>query len=228
MLSTVTASHRRLQDELQAHLGPDVAVVCTGVDGDPMTIRDEERAGVARAIPRRQREFAAGRAAARAAMRQLGWPACAVPARPDRSPAWPEGLVGSISHTADTCVAVVAAREHRPSIGIDLEPDQGLAEDLWRTIGTPLECRRLMEAPQDLRPRLATRLFTAKEAFYKWQFPLTGQWLDFQDVSVVWNSTGDGFSVRLTRLRPERPGAEPVGQLLLCEGLVVALCFTKA
>ena len=66
------------------------------------------------AIPRRQTEFSAGRAAARAAMTSLGFAAAAIPAAPDRAPVWPPGITGSISHSATACLAILG----RVSFGV--------------------------------------------------------------------------------------------------------------
>lgn len=189
------SSHQRLQADLQACLGPDVAVVCTGLDGDPETLWPEERAAISRAVPKRQREFAAGRRAARAAMQRLNWPAVSIPAHSDRSPCWPEGLVGSIAHSADTCVAVVGRQALWESIGIDIEPDRGIEEPLWGIICAPDELRQLGERDPTSLASLMTRVFVAKEAFYKWHYPQHQVFLDFHDVSVRWASNGSGFEV---------------------------------
>ena len=106
-----------LHQELARELGPGVGMACTDVDGDPRELWPQEREAVLKAIPRRQREFAAGRAAAREALTQLGWPAQAIPSAPDRSPVWPEGLVGSIAHTHSTCVAVAGRRSEERRVG---------------------------------------------------------------------------------------------------------------
>lgn len=195
MAITDLSSHERLQADLQALLGPEVAVVCTGVDGDPETLWPEERAAITRAVSKRQREFAAGRSAARSAMRQLNWPVTAIPVQLDRSPCWPQGLVGSIAHSADTCVAVVGRRDSWVSLGIDIEPDRGIEEPLWEIICTPDELRKMGERESSRLASLVTRVFVAKEAFYKWHYPQHRAFLDFLDVSVRWESNGSGFVV---------------------------------
>lgn len=37
---------------------------------------------------------------------------------------------------------------------------------------------------RSVRGQWVTRIFSAKEAFYKWQYPLTGCLLEFQDVAI--------------------------------------------
>ena len=170
---------------LTERLGPGIGVACTGVDGDPGALYAEEFAAVQKAIPRRQREFAAGRLAARQAMARIGRPPAAIPSAPDRSPIWPDGLTGSISHTDRACLAVVGASGNGQSIGIDLEDDVPMDPALWDSICTPGERAFVSRLPETLQGRLVTRLFSAKEAFYKWQYPRTRRMLEFQDVHVT-------------------------------------------
>src|SRR5690606_967724 len=79
-----------LRRQLEHAMGPGTGVACTGVEGNLQRLWPVEHAAISHAVPRRQREFAAGRTAARAAMSQLGWPPSAVPSAPDRSPIWPD------------------------------------------------------------------------------------------------------------------------------------------
>lgn len=212
-----------LRERLMACLGPDFGVACTGVDGDPQALYPEELAAIQRAVPRRQREFAAGREAARLAMAQIGWPAMPIPSAPDRSPVWPEGLAGSITHSARVCVAVVCRREHRQAIGIDLEEDRPMEQALWSTICTPAEHVWVAAQPAPLQGTWVTRLFSAKEAFYKWQYPQTGQMLEFQEVQAEWNMQTQGFDIRLASVKHTRLCAyRGTGQFLISSGQVVA------
>ena len=218
--------HQRLQAELQAWLGPEVAVVCTGVDGDPESLWPEEREAIARAVPKRQREFAAGRSAARTAMRRLNWLATAIPAHSDRSPCWPAGLVGSIAHSADTCVAVVGRQDAWVSIGIDIEPDRGIDESLWGIICTPDEQRQLEGQSPAKRASFVTKVFVAKEAFYKWHYPQYRTLLDFTDVSVKLEPNESGFLAVLRRCSAHECVVPGRGQLFTLGGCVVACFFS--
>lgn len=223
-----TPAQQRLQEGVQAQLGQDLAVVCTGVDGDPGWLWAEERAAVAKAIPRRQREFAAGRAAARAAMRQLGQRECAIPAREDRSPAWPEQFIGSISHSATFCVAVVGLKRRWASAGIDIEEDRRVEPDLWPSICRPRELETLVQGDAAARKSMVTRLFSAKEAFFKWQYPHTRQMLDFQDVEVRFDPALCVFeALRVTGLADDGGHAVASGRQFLLEGQILSLVVTE-
>lgn len=140
----------------------------------------QEAAHLARAVPKRQREFAAGRAAARRAMEALDLPPVPILAGEDRAPIWPSGLFGSISHKSDLCAAVVTTACH--SVGLDIEEDTDLSADLVATICSPAEQARIA-GPRALR--LAKLIFSAKEALYKAQYPLTGLVFGFDHVDIT-------------------------------------------
>ncbi len=185
-----------LHRQLVAAIGPGLGVSVTGVDGDPTRLWPMEQAAIRHAIPRRQREFAAGRAAAREAMTRLGEPPAAIPSRPDRSPTWPDGVAGSIAHTRRACVAVAGRQDRVHAVGIDIEEDVPMDTALWETICTPEEFFLLTTLPPSERGRWVTRLFCAKEAFYKWQYPQTGRLLEFRDVQVTLSPNRTSFSVQ--------------------------------
>ncbi|MGZ3421976.1 MAG: 4'-phosphopantetheinyl transferase family protein [Polyangiales bacterium] len=137
----------------------------------------EEAAVVANAVASRRADFAAGRAAARSALSRLGVPACAIPSGARRSPTWPAGIVGSISHAGGWAVAAVARASDVSSLGIDIEVARPLPSDV----------EALVVLPQD---RLAggalasTLAFSAKESVYKAIFPAHGLLLEFEDVTL--------------------------------------------
>ncbi len=186
------------------------------------TLLPEEQQSLIRAAPKRISEFAAGRACARAALSQLGYGAVALPAGADRAPCWPAGATGSITHTHGFCAAVVAATTKIRALGLDAEPHDSVKPHLWRRICCPEELATLQaqEAAQALAA--ATLIFSAKEAFYKCQHTLTGEWLGFTDIAVKIES--DHFSVRSTRsLQIAHLLPEPWrGGYLREQGLVIA------
>jgi 4'-phosphopantetheinyl transferase EntD len=69
----------------------------------------------------RRRDFRAGRACARQALTRLGLAPAPLLRRPDRSPAWPSGAVGSISHCPGFCAAAVASAARYGALGLDVE-----------------------------------------------------------------------------------------------------------
>lgn len=146
-------------------------------------IHPAERRLVDKAVERRQREFSTGRMLAAAALRELGIAASPVVQGPMREPVWPDGVVGSITHTGDTCMVAVCADGSLEGLGIDLEARPGKFDDLRRHILRPDENER--PGMQPLAPNDRVRLaFNAKEAIYKAVFARAGRVVDFLEVCV--------------------------------------------
>lgn len=164
--------------------------------GDESLLHPDEVRRISRATERRRKEFAAGRMCARAGLAALDL----ATERPlgmadDRSPIWPDEATGSISHTGGYCVAVVAPRPDRTAasgfgLGIDAEQLGRVTENLHRILFTPAERAWLVALPAEERADAATTVFSAKEAFYKAQHPLTRRWVGFQDVTAVRSASG--------------------------------------
>ncbi len=149
----------------------------------PPPIPAAEAAEIVRAVPGRRREFAIGRACARAALAAIGHPVEALARRPDRSPEWPPGVTGSISHTSGFCLAVAGAdRWHR--IGIDVETWGRVGPDLADAVSSAGERRLVADAVDVDANDAATVVFAAKEAYYKAQFAWTSSFVGFHDVRV--------------------------------------------
>jgi len=158
-------------------------------------LRAEERASVPDAAPRRLREFAAGRHCAREALAGLGYEGVAVPRRSDRRPAWPPGVVGSISHSGAYCAAVVARRSSCGGLGFDAERWGRVTPALWRRIATAPELAWLRGLGADA-DRWATLLFSAKEAFYKAQYARSERFVGFADAAFHPRGNG-GFEIEI-------------------------------
>lgn len=144
-----------------------------------------EAEAIGRAVPRRLTEFHAGRAAARAAMALLEIPPAPIPMGPDRAPIWPEGVTGSISHTATACVAAVGLSDQWKGIGVDLEEATALDPLLVAEICTRAEQRWLGDQPAAERGLMAKLIFSAKEATYKAQYALSGRLFGFDALELA-------------------------------------------
>lgn len=189
------------------------SVAVLKIQEDPPWLSAEERAMVEKAVPSRQREFAAGRAAARCALQAIGITPTLIRIRSDRSPDWPAGIVGSISHCSDYAGAAVAPNSVSRSIGLDLELREAVRPELWDAILTAGELQQLHKYPSALRCSLASLLFSAKESFFKFQFPLTRTWLEFKEVEIyAINETGS-FRVRSLRPVGNRQALKAAGRL---------------
>ena len=203
-----------LEAALAGLFPPGVAVAAIVIADNDEPAHPDEAAAVARAVPSRPAEFAAGRAAARQALRAMGQPPIGIPAGLSRQPLWPAGISGSIAHSAG--IAVAALRQGAP-LGLDVEPDQGLEPDLWPIICTPDELAAL---PIMDRGHYVRQVFSAKEAAYKAQFPLTGALIGFDAMTV--RLTGTGFSARFCRpVGGFAAGQDIHGRLLRSHGLIL-------
>jgi 4'-phosphopantetheinyl transferase EntD len=152
--------------------------------GNPSLLHAEEFEHIRRAVRKRAEEFAAGRLCARRALMEFGIEDFPLRMRENRTPAWPGGIAGSITHTKEYCAVVVAKRGACRSIGLDAEIVCRVTPDLWKHICTDQELDWLSTLPEADRPNCAALIFSAKEAFYKCQYDLTGEFLDFQDLQL--------------------------------------------
>lgn len=174
----------RLAAAARALFPPEVAVAALDPRPPQESLLPEEEPAVARAVERRRREFAAGRAAARRAMAELGLGARPVPMGADRAPVWPEGVVGSISHSDAFCLAAVARSDQVLALGVDVEPNLPMEEDLWDSVLTPEELAWLVTRPVSKQGRLARLIFSAKECTYKCQYKITNLLFSYNNISI--------------------------------------------
>lgn len=145
----------------------------------------QEAATVARAVPRRQAEYAEVRACARQAMHRLGVPPLPILSGQDRAPIWPEGLVGSMTHCAGYRAAAVAMVSDVVTLGIDAEVHDHLPAGVLDYITSPGERAWVAELTADHPAVSWDRLvFSAKEAVFKAWYPLTGRWLGFEQAEL--------------------------------------------
>ncbi len=176
------------------------------------------------AAVRRQQQFAAGRIAAWQAIEASGH-APAYPARgDDREPLWPDGVVGSISHTDRYALAAAASSMETMSVGVDLEALRELHSGLRRKLLTEGEISRLQSAGC-YDDEQVLKFFSLKESAYKAVFPFFRQFLDFREVEITQAENG----VRYKCLNSAHPAAGLVAQLrgdaLVDSNHVVAGCW---
>lgn len=182
----------------------------------------DEGAAIERAIEKRRREFTAGRVLAREALDVIGIAPTPVPVGEDRAPRWPAEVIGSITHTRGFCAVAVARRSPGLiGIGIDVEPDEALAEAVLERIALPAEIERLRAAGDALH--LGRRLFCAKEALYKAQYPETREFLGFRDVEIALDVATGAFTAATVGTASERVDLNAVtGRVFIVGGRLVA------
>jgi 4'-phosphopantetheinyl transferase EntD len=186
----------------RAALPSHVAVCAAAIGAAAEPLAGDAPQYMARAIAPRQREFATGRACARAALARLGIAAPTLSAGPMREPIWPAGVVGSITHHGEYCVAAAQRTRSVAGIGIDLADRAPLEAALVARICTPDERRTLFEAAPSALPFDAYKaIFCIKEAAYKCLYPFVGAMFGFHDVSVRLDARSLRAEIRLVNRR---------------------------
>ncbi|MCA6104582.1 4'-phosphopantetheinyl transferase family protein [Bradyrhizobium australafricanum] len=146
---------------------------------DESTLYASEVMSMGRAVAKVRRESAAARVAARTLLGQLGFPPRAILKTRSGVPIWPAGVIGSLAHHDTVAAAAIAGTKSIAALGVDIEPNEPLPENLIELIATPHEQRMY-----DLHTLKRRDLFVLKEAVYKACFPMDRQFLDFQDVEI--------------------------------------------
>jgi len=165
--------------------GPDLAIAWAAIEALPGNADPLELEDIASAAPPRRREFLAGRLIARMLSDQLSLPPAPLRRADDRSPVWPADRVGSLSHCNTLCAAAIGTSHAIRSVGIDIETIGRVEPKLWPTLFTEREAGYFRSLPPERVALETTLFFSAKESFYKCQYPLTQSWVGFQDVEVA-------------------------------------------
>lgn len=168
----------------------------------------EEAIATKKFSQKRLTEFSLGRACARDILATLGYADFPVRVGEARQPLWPKGLVGSISHVDEIAVCAVASIQDLAGLGIDIETIATETFDLFEMVTSDAEQNSIIAAPAQCS-YLAKLLFSAKEAVFKCQFPLTGKWLEFRDVTLNLDFSQRRFATTL----PDRVGTFMVSGL---------------
>lgn len=146
----------------------------------------------------RTRDFALGRIAAHRAMAAIGAAVAPVLTHADRSPIWPAGLLGSITHAGGLAAAAVARASDCEGLGVDIERlGRPRWQDLVRRVAD--EHERAWIADDEAR---FIALFSAKESIYKAFRPLAGRTFGFAAVTL--SEAEGGFDARLLEALGER------------------------
>ncbi|MFK2899368.1 4'-phosphopantetheinyl transferase superfamily protein [Dyella jejuensis] len=137
------------------------------------------------AVPKRKREYLAGRLCASEALMRAGYPQPYFPAMgTDRLPVWPQGWLGSISHSGNYATAAVVRQECHLLLGIDIQ--QQVSEKTMHAV------QYLIAKPEELSlieglddSRRLTLIFSAKESLYKTLYPQVRRIQEFDAAKLV-------------------------------------------
>lgn len=139
-----------------------------------------------RAVVKRKAEFLAGRYCARRALALLGVANARIGSGSQRQPVWPDGVCGSISHTRQLAVAVVASDAALYGVGVDVEEEltsEAMAQ-IQPFVLNADEYALLSRVPWR-REALVTLIYSIKESFFKAAFPLVKRYFDFDAISLL-------------------------------------------
>lgn len=134
--------------------------------------------------PRRRQEFRAGRSVARRALTTLGKEPGPILCGSHGEPIWPGAIVGSVTHTHQLAGAAVCRKDVNRAVGIDLNDRRALGSASDDLMTAPdIEAAGEVAGNEDL-DALRNLVFSAKEALYKCQFPLTLTNIEHLDVEL--------------------------------------------
>jgi enterobactin synthetase component D len=153
-------------------------------------------ASLDRAVAKRRAEYAAGRRCALDAVRALRPGFAGQIASDDRAPRWPDGIVGSITHTDHFAWAAAGLTSSVRGIGVDSEViPSAEAVDAIRKVAT---------APDDAPPGLGldepthyALLFSAKESLFKCLYPIVRQMFWYEDAGLRFDHAARRFVAKL-------------------------------
>ncbi len=132
-----------LQDAWRALLPDNVEIVGGPMSNAAPALTLAERESAGGVAPERMLELRTGRQYAKQALSSLGIRGIELPILPDRSPSWPDGITGSITHARGRhqshCAVAVALTTQYSSIGIDIEYQQVVPPEIWPTFLTVRE-----------------------------------------------------------------------------------------
>jgi len=189
---------------------------------DLRELTEGEAALMTKAVAKRRREYTAGRVLARRAATKLGLGPIEVLPREDRAPRWPEGVVGSITHTRGHVAVALARAEAFAGVGLDVEQAEPLKKRLWDMICTDEDRAMLARHEEPERSLLAKIVFSAKESAYKAQFAITEQFLGFSAMHIDLDVANARFVATFRQEAGDvfRPGDTLAGRFVRTERLV--------
>src|ERR1700742_4780843 len=111
-------------------------LACAELYSDPpgLSPLPEEEPLIAKSVAKRRNEFITVRYCARIALGELGLPPVPILKGEKGQPCWPDGVVGSLTHTAGYRGAVVGRTDAVRSVGIDAEPHDVLPNGVLEAI----------------------------------------------------------------------------------------------
>ncbi|MFJ3032704.1 4'-phosphopantetheinyl transferase [Rothia terrae] len=178
----------------------------------------EELQYINNSVPSRRSEYASGRWCARAALMQLGLGFLSIPSGEDRAPIWPNGIVGSITHTNNYRGAAASLSSRISILGVDTETARPLSENQFNIISTRKEQITAKTLNRN-NPNIpwSTVIFSAKESVYKAYYQRCKIPLDFLSIEIELKPKNTNITAFITTQTPY--------QDVICTTLYGKWCF---
>ncbi|KPV93644.1 4'-phosphopantetheinyl transferase Npt [Pseudoalteromonas sp. P1-9] len=141
---------------------------------------------IARSVAKRQAEFLSGRVMAQQALSQLGKKDISVTIGKNRSPVWPNDILGSISHTDTKAICIVGYKSLNSYIGCDIENyvKNKMKFEVFAQIINQDE-KKLIEHSHLEKNIAAILTFSAKESLFKALYPEVKRYFDFTAAQLI-------------------------------------------
>lgn len=110
-------------------------------------------------------------------------------------PLLPSDITASVSHSKKLCGAIAARKDQYLSTGLDIETIGRVHGEMWHLLFTDNETQLLNGMNEQEQNKISTAFFSLKEAFYKFQYPLSKVYLDFREVEI--EMTDGQYNVKL-------------------------------
>jgi len=183
-----------------------------------------ERASVGPLDAQRLLELESGRAYAKRALAMIGYHGVELPVAADRSPSWPTGALGSLTHVMGRdgghFAAAVARNDTIGAVGIDVEREDGLHPRLWDHVLTRQELARILALPVAARATETQIIWCAKEAAGK----AARRPIEPTELEVERDRDGDGYTATWRHSLEERDRSANMwhGQVIRSHGFILA------
>ncbi len=185
---------------------------------DASFLSPEERTYLESVSQNRKREFIAGRFCAREAMKSASIPPEHIRIGEKGEPIWPHNIVGSITHSHGYAAAAVAKKSEVLSLGLDAETNEPLSSKVLQRIGNTQEQEWVKSVESAIIQHPGKILFSAKEATYKAWYPITQEWLGFQEAHIDFHSDENTFTVQIQKKGPFK---KLFGKFVIQQGIIL-------
>jgi len=149
-------------------------------------LRIKKNSTLCNAVKKRKAEYLAGRYCAQHSLQQLGITGHDISIGCNRSPVWPEKIIGSISHNSNTAICIMAYKTNISDLGVDIEsiiPLQTASEIKHSVIN--IEEEKILSSQKLTFEQSFTLAFSCKESLFKALYPSVKKYFDFNSARII-------------------------------------------